>query len=202
VIALAPRDHSQRAVGLSHPGRRHGWHLADRGRHIQNHHEGKSMSINATLPGTIDKLVIESEVRRLLAAYVHNLDYGKVEANAELLAAARFNIAGTIVEGRDSIAQFLRNNLQYHVDDTPRTWHSVSNVLIDVASATAASSICYFTVHQELPGLPLQPIVTGRYIDTFELHDGTWRFASRKVEPRLFGDLSKHVPVPTEIAAE
>jgi hypothetical protein len=145
------------------------------------------MSTNAALPSAIDTLVIESEVRRLLSVYAHNLDYGKVEANAELLSAAKFDIAGTIVEGRDSIAQFLRNNLQYHVDDTPRTWHSVSNVLIDVTSAAAASSICYFTVHQELPGLPLQPIVTGRYIDTVEHHGGEWRFASREIEPRLFG---------------
>jgi hypothetical protein len=160
------------------------------------------MSSNATLPSAIDKLVIESEVRRLLAAYAHNLDYGKVDANAELLAAAKFNIAGTIVEGRDSIAEFLRTNLQRHVDETPRTWHSVSNVLINVESKTAASSICYFTVHQELPSLPLQPIVTGRYIDAFELHEGAWRFASRKIEPRLFGDLSKHVAAPAETAAE
>ncbi|WP_417844383.1 nuclear transport factor 2 family protein [Thalassospira sp.] len=159
------------------------------------------MSTNATPPNTIDKLVIESEVRRLLSVYAHNLDYGKVDANAELLAAARFNVAGTIVEGRDSIAEFLRTNLQYHVDDTPRTWHSVSNVLIDIESTTAARSICYFTVHQELPGLPLQPIVTGRYIDAFELHNGAWRFASREIEPRLFGDLSKHVPAPAETMA-
>ncbi|MBX4892975.1 nuclear transport factor 2 family protein [Rhizobium bangladeshense] len=160
------------------------------------------MTTNATPPSTIDKLVIESEVRRLLSIYAHNLDYGKVDENAELLAAAKFNIAGTVVEGRDSIAEFLRTNLQYHVDDTPRTWHSVSNVLIDVESTTAASSICYFTVHQELPGLPLQPIVTGRYVDSFELHDGAWRFASREIEPRLFGDLGKHVAALPEPAAE
>ncbi|GGF67305.1 hypothetical protein GCM10007301_28740 [Azorhizobium oxalatiphilum] len=160
------------------------------------------MSTNATPSSAIDKLVIESEVRRLLSVYAHNLDYGKVDANAELLAAAKFNIAGTIVEGRDSIAEFLRTNLQYHVDDTPRTWHSVSNVLIDIESTTAARSICYFTVHQELPGLPLQPIVTGRYIDAFELHDGAWRFASREIEPRLFGDLSKHVAAAAETPAE
>jgi hypothetical protein len=160
------------------------------------------MATNATPPIAIDRLFIESEVRRLLSTYAHNLDYGKVDANAELLAAAKFNIAGTVVEGRDSIAEFLRTNLQYHVDDTPRTWHSVSNVLIDVESTTAASSICYFTVHQELPGLPLQPIVTGRYIDAFELHDGAWRFASREIEPRLFGDLSKHVAALAEPAAE
>jgi len=159
------------------------------------------MTTNA-LPSAIDKLVIESEVRRLLSVYAHNLDYGKVDANAELLAAAKFNIAGTVVEGRDSVAEFLRTDLQYHVDDTPRTWHSVSNVLINVESTTAASSICYFTVHQELPGLPLQPIVTGRYIDTFELHDAAWRFASREIEPRLFGDLSKHVAALAEPAAE
>jgi hypothetical protein len=156
----------------------------------------------STHASAIDRLVIESEVRRLLAAYAHNLDYGKVDANAELLAAAKFNVGGTIVEGRDNIAQFLRNNLQYHVDDTPRTWHSVSNALIDVVSTTTASSICYFTVHQELPGLPLQPIVTGRYIDTFELREGTWRFASREVEARLFGDVSKHVAAPAETVAE
>jgi len=150
----------------------------------------------------INRLIAESEVRRLLATYAHNLDYGKVDANAELLSAAKFNVAGTIVEGRDGIAAFLRNNLQYHVDDTPRTWHAISNVLIDVASETTASSVCYFTVHQELPGLPLQPIVTGRYTDTFELHDGAWRFASREVEGRLFGDVSKHVAVAAETAAK
>lgn len=150
----------------------------------------------------VDRLIVESEVHRLLATYAHNLDYGKVDANAELLSAAKFNVGGTIVEGRDNIARFLRNNLQYHVDNTPRTWHSVSNVLIDVESATAASSICYFTVHQELPGLPLQPIVTGRYIDTFEDHDGAWRYASREVEARLFGDVSKHVAAPAEAVTE
>ena len=146
----------------------------------------------------INRLIAESEVRRLLATYAHNLDYGKVDANAELLSAAKFNVAGTIVEGRDGIAAFLRNNLQYHVDDTPRTWHAISNVLIDVDSETTTSSVCYFTVHQELPGLPLQPIVTGRYEDEFKILDGNWRFASRRVVPRLFGELKDHVATPAD----
>jgi hypothetical protein len=38
-----------------------------------------------------------------------------------LLAAAKCNIVGMIVEGRENIAQFLRNHLQYHVNDTPWT---------------------------------------------------------------------------------
>jgi len=56
--------------------------------------------------------------------------------------------------------------------------------------------VSYFTVHQELPGLPLQPIVTGRYLDTFEFVDGKWRFASRSVQPRLIGELGHHVATP------
>lgn len=159
------------------------------------------MSTNAILPSVLDRLVAESEVRRLLATYAHNLDYGMVDANADLLTHAKFKVGDVIVEGRDAIAHFLRTNLQYHVDDTPRTWHSVSNVIVEIEAATTASSICYFTVHQELPGLPLQPIVTGRYIDSFELHDGAWRFASREVEARLFGDVSKHVAAPADAAA-
>lgn len=159
------------------------------------------MSIDAATPSALDRLVIESEIRRLLATYVHNLDYGKVDANADLLAHARLEIVDTFVSGRDQVAQFLRTNLQYHVDDTPRTWHAVSNVLIEIDSLTSAKSVSYFTVHQAVPGLPLQPIVTGRYIDTFELHDGAWRFASREVDPRLFGDVSHHVAVPAANSA-
>ncbi|KMO27255.1 dioxygenase, partial [Methylobacterium tarhaniae] len=115
------------------------------------------MITDAAFPSAIDRLVAESEVRRLLATYAQNLDYGLVDANANLLARARFKVGDLIVEGRDAIARFLRTNLRHHVDDTPRTWHSVSNVIVEVASETAASSICYLTVHQELPGLPLQP---------------------------------------------
>jgi len=154
------------------------------------------MTTNASKPNALDRLVIESEVRRLLAEYVHNLDYGKTSENADLLANAKFKIIDTIVTGRDETERFLKTNLQYHEDGTPRTWHSVSNILIDIDSPVSAKASSYFTVHQEVPGLPLQPIVTGRYIDTFELHDGAWRYASREIEPRLFGDVSHHVAPP------
>lgn len=154
------------------------------------------MSVLPLTPTTLERLAIESDIRRLLAAYAHNLDHGDVDANAELLAHARLKVIDTVVSGRDEIAHFLRTNLQYHPDGTPRTWHAVSNILIDIDSGTRASSASYFTVHQEAPGLPLQPIVTGRHLDTFELHDSVWRFASREVDPRLFGDIGQHVATP------
>lgn len=159
------------------------------------------MSIQAQQLTPIDRVVIESEVRRLLATYVHNLDGGNVDANAELLSDARFLVVDTAVEGRDAIAKFLRTNVQHHADGTPRTSHSLSNSLIDVESPTRATSVTYFTVHQEVDGLPLQPIVTGKYEDTFELRDGRWRFVTRSVQPRLVGVLDHHVAPPTDTAS-
>ena len=40
---------------------------------------------------------------------------------------------------------------------------------------------------------PLQPIITGRYHDTFERHDGRWHFAERRFFVDLVGDLSQHL---------
>ena len=159
------------------------------------------MTTSVSKPSAIDSLVIESAVRQLLARYVHNVDDGKIDDNAELLADARFQVGETVVEGREGVATFFRDNVQHHEDGTPRTWHALSNILIDVESDTAAKSVSYFTVHQELPGLPLQPIVTGRYVDTFAFQDGQWRFATRAVEPRLFGNVGFHVAAPAESVA-
>jgi predicted SnoaL-like aldol condensation-catalyzing enzyme len=147
-------------------------------------------------PDGLDRLLIESEINRLLATYVHNLDDGRIAENAELLADARFQVGDNVVNGRDEVARFFETNVQHHQNDTPCTWHALSNILIDIESATTARSVSYFTVHQELPGLPLQPIVTGRYVDTFGRRDGKWRYASRWVQPRLFGDVSFHVAAP------
>jgi hypothetical protein len=160
------------------------------------------MSTDTPKPNAIERLVIESEVRRLLAAYVHNLDDAKTAENADLLAHTQFKVIDTVVTGRDEIEQFLKKNIQYHEDGTPRTWHSLSNILIEIDSATTAKSVCYFTVHQQTTDLPLQPIVTGRYIDTFELRDGAWRFATREIQPHLFGDVSHHVAAAAEATVD
>jgi hypothetical protein len=62
--------------------------------------------------------------------------------------------------------------------------------------AGTAVSRAYFTVLQARPGLPLQPIASGRYRDRFERRDGQWRFAERRVRVDLVGDLSRHLRQP------
>jgi len=158
------------------------------------------MSTNTSPLGPLERLIAESDISRLIATYVHNVDDGKIAENAELLAVARFQVADTVVNGRDEVANFFKNNVQHHEDGTPRTWHAIANTIIDFESPTTAKAVSYFTAHQELPGLPLQPIVTGRYSDTFQLIDGEWRFTARWVQPRLFGELGYHVATPANKA--
>jgi hypothetical protein len=51
-----------------------------------------------------------------------------------------------------------------------------------------------YVVLQALDDLPLQPIVTGRYRDTFGRDSrGEWRFEERRYAIDLAGDLSRHL---------
>ena len=58
-------------------------------------------------------------------------------------------------------------------------------------SIDATARSC-FTVLQ-VTGQGLHPILAGVYHDRFEQVGGRWRFAERIFDPRLFGDLSRHM---------
>ena len=46
---------------------------------------------------------------------------------------------------------------------------------------------------QQTDALPIQPIISGRYHDTFERIDGAWWFDTRIMFVDLVGDLSHHL---------
>ena len=58
--------------------------------------------------------------------------------------------------------------------------------------ATARSTFC---VVQDTETVPIQPIVVGRYYDTFGRDDAQWYFTERKVEIQMIGDVSAHLMV-------
>ena len=61
----------------------------------------------------------------------------------------------------------------------------------DERSIVARSS---YLVLQALDGvLPLQPIIAGRYVDTFTLTDDGWTWTERRFSVDLLGDLSHHL---------
>jgi len=153
--------------------------------------------INSVDSENEQRYIDELKIQRLLTSYAHNLDDGKFAENAELLKYAEFIVLSDTAQGSEEVEQFLSRGVQRHKDGTPRTWHSISNPLINFSSSgDSATCVSYFTVHQELEGFPLQPICAGRYYDRFEKHEGQWRFTSRNVVPRLMGDVRFHVGTP------
>jgi len=136
----------------------------------------------------------EREITRLISTYPYLVDSGKFDEVAKLLQHATLQVPGHVVKGRAEIEQYFVSGIQRHYDETPRTWHAVSNILVNVdLDKDSATSTSYFTVHQELPKFPLQAICTGRYEDRFAKLDGTWQFIRREVVAHLMGDVKFHV---------
>ncbi len=79
-------------------------------------------------------------------------------------------------------------------DGTPRTKHVTTNLIVEVDEGSGTATCrSYFTVLQQAPALPLQPVIAGRYHDRFLREDGEWHFAERRFLIDLVGDLSQHL---------
>jgi 3-phenylpropionate/cinnamic acid dioxygenase small subunit len=140
-----------------------------------------------------DKLAITE----LLYRYAELVDAGDFDGIGRLLARASF--AGTrspSTSGAEAIARLFGGTTRRYPEhgNTPRTRHLVLNPIVDVdgSTATARSTFC---VVQNTETVPLQPIVVGRYFDTFTCDDDGWYFTSRQVDVEMIGDISAHLMV-------
>jgi 3-phenylpropionate/cinnamic acid dioxygenase small subunit len=140
-----------------------------------------------------DKLAITE----LLYRYAELIDAGDFDGVGQLLARATF--AGTrspSTSGAENLAKLFAMTTRRYPDhgNTPRTRHLVLNPIVDVdgSTATARSTFC---VVQNTETVPLQPIVVGRYFDSFSCDDDGWHFTARQVEVEMIGDVSAHLMV-------
>ena len=136
-------------------------------------------------------------ISNLIYTYAERIDAGDFDGVAELFAHGRVRGVPdgppeTVFEGRDRVRQMYETSTRRYEDGTPKTKHVITNaqVVVDGDAATARS--CY-TVLQATPTLPLQPIITGRYHDTFQRLDGVWWFDTRVMLVDQLGDLSQHL---------
>jgi 3-phenylpropionate/cinnamic acid dioxygenase small subunit len=142
----------------------------------------------------------ETEITNLLYRYAELIDEGDFETIAEeLFAHARLIVGpeGTpTLDAGGMLEVFRSTTIRY--DDGLRTKHVITNPIIDVDETTnSATCRSYYTVFQQTAGLPLQPIVSGRYHDRFERVEGRWRFVQRDYTlVDLIGDVSRHLRVP------
>jgi 3-phenylpropionate/cinnamic acid dioxygenase small subunit len=153
--------------------------------------------VSESTPVPVGRPSSDRAIENLIAAYAELVDDGDFAGLGALLADATFTGSGTPVTGPDAIEKMFRDMLIVYDDGTPRTKHVTTNVALEVdEQAATAASRAYFTVLQAVPGLPLQPIVSGRYRDRFKRCDGQWRFAERRVLIDLVGDISHHLRQP------
>jgi 3-phenylpropionate/cinnamic acid dioxygenase small subunit len=138
-------------------------------------------------------------IEDLLYLYAERIDAGDLPGVADLFARGRIRPtpdapAETTAAGREQVLRLYQKATRLYEDGTPRTRHLTSNAVIDVdehaGTATARST---YTVFQQTGALPLQPIISGRYEDTFQRIDGRWWFDTRVIRVDLVGDLSHHL---------
>jgi 3-phenylpropionate/cinnamic acid dioxygenase small subunit len=140
-------------------------------------------------------------VTNVLYRYAELIDLGDFEAVADLLADCVITVEGVPGEqhGRDTILAMYVDWTRRYSDGTPRSRHLLSNPIVAVdADAGIATVHSSYTVFQQTDVLALQPIIVGRYHDTFgrrAASDGSleWRFTRRHLFTDLTGDLSQHL---------
>ncbi len=136
------------------------------------------------------------QVANLIARYAELVDAGDFDGLGDLLADAAVGEVGndSLLVGRDAVRSMFETTTRRYEDGTPGTKHVTTNLILDIdEEAGVAATRSYWTVLQAVPGLPLQPILAGRYHDRFARTDGTWHFAERRYQVELVGDLSHHL---------
>lgn len=137
-----------------------------------------------------------TELNNLIARYAELIDLGDLGGVADLLADAAVGAGDStsLLTGRDAILALYASTTRLHPDGTPGTKHVTTNLILDIDDeAGTASARSYWTVLQAVPGLPLQPILAGRYHDRFDRPDAGWRFVERRYLVELVGDVSHHM---------
>ena len=134
-----------------------------------------------------DKLAITE----LLYRYAELIDAGDFDGIGRLLARGSF--AGT--SGAEAIAKLFGATTRRYPKhgNTPRTRHLVLNPVVEIVTDRTATARSTFCVVQATDTVPLQPIVVGRYFDTFTCDDDGWYFTARQVDVEMIGDISAHL---------
>src|SRR5262245_24970252 len=107
-------------------------------------------------------------IRNLLGRYAELMDAGDFDGVGRLFAGAvlRDEAGNETARGAEAVMALYVATTKRHGDGTPRTRHLTTNSIIEVdrvaGTATARST---YLVLQATEKTPLQPIISGRYLD-------------------------------------
>ena len=137
----------------------------------------------------------ERQILNLLHTYCELQDAADFAGVAELFRHSGYRVHnGDEHFGYDDVYALKTKHDKVYDDGTLRTKHITTNTILEVdPDGRTARTRSYFTVYQATPALPLQCVIAGRYHDTFEKIDDTWRFRDRYIIGDLHGDLTQHL---------
>lgn len=128
-----------------------------------------------------DEVAIERTITRLLLRYAHAVDRRDYDAVAGCYWPDAIDEHATFRGNAVDYVAWLREVLPAVAVST----HQFTNILVDVESATTASSETYclnvsvFASVDDSPDRLSTALL--RYLDRFECRDGEWRISDRKV---------------------
>lgn len=135
-------------------------------------------------------------VRGLLGRYCQLIDAGDFAAVGALMAhAVLCTEDGTpVAAGAAEVEKLYAGLVVLHDDGTPGTQHVVANTVLSDGPNETITARSAYVVLQAVGDLPLQPIVTGSYSDTFDRGaDGQWRFRERRFGIGRAGTFEHHL---------
>ncbi|MDZ4264999.1 MAG: nuclear transport factor 2 family protein [Mycobacterium sp.] len=138
------------------------------------------------------------EITELLYRYAELVDAGDFDGVGDLLGRGSF----MGVSGAERIAKLFATTTRRFPEhgNTPRTRHLVLNPIVEISGDTAAARST-FCVVQHTEAISLQPIVVGRYQDSFACDDRGWYFTERRVDIEMLGDVSDHLVIdPSQLS--
>jgi len=149
------------------------------------------------------------EIEKLIASYAEFLDTGDIESVSGLFSQGCIRVEGQkdTVQGKDGVRKMFAGFTCFYdaqgkrIDilkesGKPFTRHIISNLCFESLEEKNAITRSCFTVIQALPGHPMQPIISGRYRDTFSYsEEHGWHFVEKYEYIDLLGDLGQHLAV-------
>ncbi len=140
------------------------------------------------------------EIPNLIYRYAAAIDAADFEGAAAMFDQGHVTVDGNKIKGAENIKAMWHSWIRLYPDGTPRTRHLITNPIIELSGdEKTASCQAQWTVLQATDELPFQPIATGRYLDSFAIIDGVWRYTEKQyLQTDLVGDTSRHTKQPLE----
>lgn len=139
-------------------------------------------------------------IRGLLATYCRLIDAGDFAGVGALMGDAVLCMQdGTpLATGAAQVERLYAGLVRLHEDGTPGTQHVVADTAFDEpASDGSVTATSTYLVFQAVTAVPLQPIITGTYVDTFapDPSGEGWHFTERRFGVGRSGVLEHHLTI-------